>query len=51
MNHFEMAVMALTAAIMESLPEYTDYMAVKGEVMVKLRVDAQEIRDAYKGKK
>ena len=50
MNNFEMAVMALTAAIIESLPEHTDYLAVKGEVMAKLRVDAQEIQDAYKGK-
>lgn len=48
MNHFEIAATLLTAIIMESLPEYTDYMAVKAEVMSKLRVDAQEIRDSYK---
>ena len=50
MNNFELAVMAFTAAVIESLPNGTDYLAVKGDVMMKLRQDAQELRDTYAGK-
>ena len=41
MNNFELAVLALTAAVIESLPNATDYLTVKCDVMIKLRQDAQ----------
>jgi hypothetical protein len=47
MNNFDLAVMALTAAVIESLPNGTDYLTVKGKVMEKLRQDALEIRELY----
>ena len=50
MNNFELAVLALTAAVIESLPNATDYLPVKCDVMIKLRQDAQELRDTYAGK-
>lgn len=50
MNNFDAAITFFVSAVIESLPDKTDYIEVKRQAIVGLRKLAQEMRDKYKGK-
>jgi hypothetical protein len=51
MSQYDLAIMAFTAALIEALPNGTDYLAVKRDVTVQLRKVGQELRYKYDWKK